>query len=109
MDPFESCIDIDIVVLVKDVERGPQCSRQDRWILRDDGDATPQVGQPNFGNICPCQYRDARRNLPIPSMMILPSCASTNRKKLRARVLLPHPVAPTIPIFCLGATENEMP
>lgn len=45
----------------------------------------------------------------MPSMTIRPEWASTNRKKLRARVLLPHPVAPTIPIFSLGFTEKEIP
>jgi hypothetical protein len=35
--------------------------------------------------------------------------ASTNRKKLRANVDLPHPVDPTIPIFSLGATEKLIP
>eukprot|EP00834_Sanchytrium_tribonematis_P004711 NODE_246_length_11841_cov_1.234032.p7 type:complete len:116 gc:universal NODE_246_length_11841_cov_1.234032:10932-11279(+) len=40
----------------------------------------------------------------MPSISILPSLASMNLKKATAKVLLPAPVRPTIPIFSLGNT-----
>ena len=49
------------------------------------------------------------RYKPIPSITIRPCVASTKRKKLNARVDLPQPVEPTMPIFCRGATLKEIP
>jgi hypothetical protein len=46
---------------------------------------------------------------PIPSIVILPAVASTNLKKLKARVDLPQPVDPTIPTFSCPATVNDIP
>ena len=52
MDSFERGVNVRIIVLVKHIKSGTQCSRQNSRILRDDSNTGAEIGQANLGNIC---------------------------------------------------------
>lgn len=113
MNSAQSGVNVGIVVLVKHIQSRSERSREDGRILRNDGDSTSQISQANLGNV----YRiiSTKEDLrgepysPSPSMTIRPPAASTNRKKLNAKVDFPQPVDPTIPTFSCATTSKLIP